>query len=322
MDKPSISLVIPTFNRIDLLGELLTAATRQSVEYDAIIVVDDGSSDGTGEYVAENFADVTYIRTPNRGVQHARNTGIQAAQTDWITICDSDDLLDIGYNENIIDIISADSSIDQVYSNFRFFTDQGEREDVFSILPEYFFSGATVHDKYFGNVPDMFDKILINQFLWPSGMTIRKSALDLIGYFDTSIRRVKSEDLEFTLRAISTLNIALSRAPMVKIRKHGSNQSADSIKQTMGEIAILQKFLDTTHFGLFKRFVIEQSIARRSEGLVVGLYDRQRFEDIVVLYESKRSMRWSLKSRIKYSIAKLPLPRIQKLFWSLTKKLT
>lgn len=320
MIRPKVTLVVPTFNRQHFLGELLCTASNQSVQYDAIIVVDDGSSDDTEQYVAQNFPDTIYIKTPNRGVQNARNTGMQVAQTEWITLCDSDDLIDTDYNKNITDIVMADPVIDQIYSNFKFFNHEGEQKDVFSKLPENFFAGAKVYEKHFGKVPDLLEKVLINQFLWPSGMTIRKSALDLIGPQDTNLRHIPSEDFEFTLRAIAKLNIALSRAAMIKIRKHGENESADSINQVMGEITILQKFLETTHFGFLKRFAIKQSIAKRSEKLVVGLYDRQRFNDIVVLYESEMSMRWSVKSRLKYTIAKVPFHRIRKTLWQLSRR--
>ncbi|MCH8532314.1 MAG: glycosyltransferase family 2 protein [Saccharospirillum sp.] len=319
METIKISLVIPAYNRNDLLGDLLSAATAQTVPYDAIIVVDDGSSEDTTAFIAENFSGVTCIRTPNRGTQHARNVGIQAAQTEWVTLCDSDDVLDPTYNERMLSIIAEDSSLDQIYSNFRFFNDESEQKDVMSKLPNYFFADAQTKPEYYVKVPNLLEKVMVNQFLWPSGMTIRYSALELLGFFDTSLRHVRSEDLEFTLRAISRLNIAISREPLVKIRKHGANQSADSINQLMGEITILQKFVDTTYFGYSKRLVIEQSIAKRRESLVVGLYDRQRFEDIVLLYKSKGPGSWSLKSRVKYFIARFPFRRVRLLLWKLSK---
>lgn len=321
MTNPKVSLVIPAYNRERLLGELLNNASEQTVPYEEIIVVDDGSSDGTEQYVSQNFPNVRYIKTPNRGVQHARNTGIEAATTEWITLCDSDDLLDVGYNEQIANILSDDPSLDQVYSNFRFFNENGEQPEVFARLPAHFFSEAKVNDEYITKVPDLLDKVLINQFLWPSGMTIRKTAIEHVGYFDTNMRHVKSEDLEFTLRAIAKLNIALNRQPMVKIRKHGANQSADSVKQIMGEITVLHKFMENSYYGYFKRFVLQQSIARRSEGLITGLYDRQQFADIVTVFQSGGPVRWSFKSRLKYTIAGLPLKSLRLQLWRITKKL-
>ncbi len=75
-----ISVVIPTHNRKDLLRRCLEAATNQDYPDYEVIVVDDGSTDGTGEMVQHEFPQVRYIRQePNRGPAAARNRGIEAA---------------------------------------------------------------------------------------------------------------------------------------------------------------------------------------------------------------------------------------------------
>ncbi|MDQ7028787.1 MAG: glycosyltransferase family 2 protein [Ardenticatenia bacterium] len=76
-----ISVVVPTHNRKDLLRRCLEAVVSQDYPNYDVIVVDDGSTDGTGEMVQREFPQVRYIRQePNRGPAAARNRGIEVAR--------------------------------------------------------------------------------------------------------------------------------------------------------------------------------------------------------------------------------------------------
>jgi glycosyltransferase involved in cell wall biosynthesis len=86
------SVVITTYNRLQLLARTLESVWRQRYLGYEVIVVDDGSDDGTCEYL-ENLGDkIRYIRQRNRGPGAARNVGIQKARGDYIALLDSDDL--------------------------------------------------------------------------------------------------------------------------------------------------------------------------------------------------------------------------------------
>jgi glycosyltransferase involved in cell wall biosynthesis len=92
---PKVSVVIPAFNRASVVGNALQSVLGQSFQELEIIVVDDGSRDGTAEAVrqiAQSEARIRLIRhEANRGAQAARNTGIRAALGEWIGFLDSDD---------------------------------------------------------------------------------------------------------------------------------------------------------------------------------------------------------------------------------------
>lgn len=87
------SVVIPAFNRRGLLEQALESVRRQTLPPDEIVVVDDGSTDGTAEWL-QTQPDVRTIRQPNAGAAKARNTGVREAAGDWIAFLDSDDLWD------------------------------------------------------------------------------------------------------------------------------------------------------------------------------------------------------------------------------------
>ena len=86
-----VSAIIPTYNRRHSLGRAIDSVLQQTSPVDEIIVVDDGSSDGTAEFIETAYPTVTLLRQPNRGVSAARNAGIQRAKCEWIALLDSDD---------------------------------------------------------------------------------------------------------------------------------------------------------------------------------------------------------------------------------------
>ena len=86
-----VSVIIPTFNRAYLLGRAVESVLSQTYNNYEIIVVDDGSDDGTGEIIESFNKRVRFFRIPHSGVSKARNTGIEKAKGDWISFLDSDD---------------------------------------------------------------------------------------------------------------------------------------------------------------------------------------------------------------------------------------
>lgn len=92
MNSPSISVIIPAFNRAELLGATLRSLLGQTVPATEIIVVDDGSTDGT-DRVAEAFGSpVRVVRQDNAGPGAARNRGFKESSGDFIHFFDSDDI--------------------------------------------------------------------------------------------------------------------------------------------------------------------------------------------------------------------------------------
>ncbi|WP_277541512.1 glycosyltransferase family 2 protein [Haloarcula laminariae] len=93
MSEPRVSVVIPTYERADVVGRAIDSALAQTVDDIEVVVVDDGSSDDT-ETVVESYDDerVRYrAHGTNRGVSAARNTGVAAARGEYVAFLDSDD---------------------------------------------------------------------------------------------------------------------------------------------------------------------------------------------------------------------------------------
>ncbi|MDW8053715.1 MAG: glycosyltransferase family 2 protein [Anaerolineae bacterium] len=98
------SIVIPTYNRRELLRRCLSGAVSQDYPNYEVIVVDDGSTDGTEEIVRREFPQVRYIRqNPNRGPAAARNQGIRASTGEIVAFTDDDCLLPPNFLSRLAD---------------------------------------------------------------------------------------------------------------------------------------------------------------------------------------------------------------------------
>ncbi len=87
------SVLIPTFERAELLGQAIESALAQTHDNREILVIDDGSGDATGAVAARYLPAVGYLRQENRGKAAALNFALAAATGDVILVLDDDDLL-------------------------------------------------------------------------------------------------------------------------------------------------------------------------------------------------------------------------------------
>lgn len=92
MKMPLVSCIVPVFNGERYLAEALESILTQSYPHLEVIVVDDGSSDGTPDVIAQFGARVRGLRQPHAGQAVARNRGIAAATGEFIAFLDADDL--------------------------------------------------------------------------------------------------------------------------------------------------------------------------------------------------------------------------------------
>ena len=107
MSAARISTIIPVYNRTDLIVETLRTILSQTRAPDEVIVVDDGSSDGTPDAVASFGRAVTLIRQQNAGAGPARNNGFGRSTGDIIHFMDSDDLCSLNFYEQAASRIEA-----------------------------------------------------------------------------------------------------------------------------------------------------------------------------------------------------------------------
>ena len=94
--NPYISIIVPCYNAARFLNQTILSVQQQPFENWELILVNDGSTDSTGEICSkysENDARIQHISIDNGGAGHARNVGIHAAKGTWTIFLDADDLL-------------------------------------------------------------------------------------------------------------------------------------------------------------------------------------------------------------------------------------
>ena len=96
--QPSVSIIVPVYNTEDYLERCLNSLKLQTINNIEVIVIDDGSSDGSG-LICDRFAEednrfIVYHKNKNEGLSSARNTGISFAKAEYIMFVDSDDWVD------------------------------------------------------------------------------------------------------------------------------------------------------------------------------------------------------------------------------------
>lgn len=117
----NISVVIPLYNKEKQVGRTLESVLAQTFQDFEVVIVDDGSTDGSAE-VVKTFDDprIRLIRQANAGVSAARNRGIDAARYDYIALLDADDLWEPEYLETQVNLIKEYSECDVFATNYKF----------------------------------------------------------------------------------------------------------------------------------------------------------------------------------------------------------
>jgi glycosyltransferase involved in cell wall biosynthesis len=222
---PAVSICIPTYNRRDYLKETLQSVFAQTYDDYEIVIVDDGSTDGTGEMIKQLSRSVRYYRQENAGDAAARNKLIELAAGKYLSFLDSDDLLMPDAIERMTTVMQQEAEPVIVYGPYLRIDQYG---NVVGKSKRKLYSGFVT--KY------LFQDILIHS----CGSMFPRSALEEAGGFDTSLPVCSDYDLWLRL-SLKYRFIALS-GPTFKRRRHPGNLSAGSAQNRIAELEVLQHF--------------------------------------------------------------------------------
>lgn len=189
-----ISVVIPTYNRGELLKRALTSVCRQTMPVEEILVVDDGSLDNT-ERVVKDFksnlfgsgARIIYLKQDNRGVSSARNVGICEAKRDYIAFLDSDDEWKQDKIRQQILLLEKNK-----WKNRLVHTD------------ELWIKSGKLHNqkkKHFKTGGYIFPRCLKLCCMSPSSVLLERSLFDIHGFFDEKLPVCEDYDMWIRISA-------------------------------------------------------------------------------------------------------------------------
>ena len=211
---PLVSIVIPTYNRADLIGETIQSVIDQTYKNWELIIVDDGSSDQTDE-VVQRFADprIQYYEIDHAGAFGVvRNHGIKKSKGEFLAFLDSDDLwLPDKLFKQVTLLRSSEATF--VFTNIELF---GETKVV---VPD---------------LKDIYNDKLLSRYLeeghfafYPSTLMFKKSALTTTGLMNESLQT--GADTELFLNLCHHFTGSFLSARLAKIRKHKHNTSSADI---------------------------------------------------------------------------------------------
>ncbi|MBI2216288.1 MAG: glycosyltransferase [Candidatus Rokubacteria bacterium] len=243
MSAPAVSVVVPTYNRAHVIVETLRSVRAQTFTDLELILVDDGSTDDTGERV-QSLGDprVRYVRQPNRGVSAARNHGLRLARGEVVAFIDSDDLW----------------KPDKLEREMAFFARHPEAGCAFADLVKYdgevyvpsFMRDSPAFARLLARYPgareivfterDMLLCLLEEVPILPSAFSIRRAVADAVGGFDESWS--SSEDWEWFLRIARGTRFGYLDEPLAVLRV--SKDSLHRIHAEHGRSRMVRLLLD------------------------------------------------------------------------------
>ena len=199
-----ISVIIPTYNRRHTLERAIDSVLSQTFKPFEIIIVDDGSEDGTRNWVQEAYPSIKYIYQPNNGVSSARNKGIRSSRGSWIALLDSDDEWMPEKLEDQVIFINENPGSLFCHTN-EIWIRNGVRVNQMK-----------KHKKYGG---DIFKYCLDMCRISPSSSLIKKEVFEDVGLFDESL--TVCEDYDLWLRITANYTILFLDRPLIK--KYGGH---------------------------------------------------------------------------------------------------
>ena len=219
-ERMSVSVIIPVYNGERYLAEAIQSVLDQTLPPDEIIVVDDGSTDGTAEIVmmssVTTSVPIRYIYQENQGPSVARNRGLHAARIDLVAFLDADDLWDLRKQEIQVAYLAANPDALMVWGLVQMFEMQGlDRVRLYEPW----------HGPYLGCA------------------LFRSEVFDRVGDFDAAMRL--SEDLDWYLRARELeAPQGILTDVVLWYRRHGENLWLGRDRSPASSLHALKKRLD------------------------------------------------------------------------------
>lgn len=226
-----VSVIVPTYNRAHCVGRAIRSALEQTYAHVEVIVVDDGSTDGTADVVAGCGPRVTYVRQANGGVAAARNAGLRAATGEFVAFLDSDDWWDPWKLSAQIAVLRGRPDVGMVWTDMRAIDTAGslraerylrtmytayEEVDIARVCPSLslreLWSAAPdelAAARVF--VGDLFAQMLMGSLVHTSTVVLRRTWAEQVGEFDATLRI--GEDYKYHFKTTALGPVALIDTP-------------------------------------------------------------------------------------------------------------
>lgn len=207
--RPTVAVIIPTYNRAALLKQALESVLRQTRPADDVVVVDDGSSDATAAVVRRFQRQVRYVHQANAGKPAALNRGLRTITSDYVWIMDDDDVALPDAIERHLRYRGAHPEVDFTYSGVWCF--EGLRPPPSVESCHLWQRTAIPHAEFFIRALEEFP---CNQ----QTMLVPASCYSAVGPFDE--KQTFVEDYDMVLRLARHFRAGLIEMPTILLRQH------------------------------------------------------------------------------------------------------
>jgi glycosyltransferase involved in cell wall biosynthesis len=271
-DRPTISAVIPTHNRSPMLRRALASVMLQTRPPDEIVVVDDGSTDDTRDWVPVEYPTVVYIRQENTGVSAARNRGVAECNSEWIAFLDSDDEWRPNKLERQSEALTANPTYHLCHSNEIWIRD-GRRVNE-----------GKRHAKSGGWI---FQHCLPLCVISPSAAVVRRTLFEELGGFDETLP--VCEDYDLWLRICARHPVLFLEEPLtVKYGGHADQLSHSYWGMDRFRIRAIDKILSENVLSPSDRAAAVGVLLERIGVYLLGARKRGKADEIAK-YEAIRA---------------------------------
>lgn len=243
---PKVSVVIPAYNAEKYISETLQCIFSQSYQDYEIIVVDDCSTDRTKEIIhsfSSHRLKYFCLERNHGGPSRGRNRGIAEARGEYIALCDSDDLVTPDRLRVAVDFLDNNQGAAMVFTDEEKFDDASgktlgrflEHYSGFRSLPKQ----RVGESSYVIPSKEAYTGLFYENYIMPSGVTLRRSVIDTVGDFDESLTNGDDRDLWFRI----SKNYSIGFLDMVSFRYRKREGSISSRGNVLNEnrIKVLQK---------------------------------------------------------------------------------
>ncbi len=270
-DDFKISIIIPTLNRVKYLSRALDSVFNQTFKASEIIVVDNGSSDGTLEFIKEKYPLVTLLEERKRGVSAARNKGIISSKSDWVAFLDSDDAWDKRKLEVQKNALLSNSI------NYKLV----HTEEIW-IKNNIKINQMKKHQKFGGYI---FEKCLPLCCISPSSVLIQKNIFNQVGYFDENLP--VCEDYDLWLKICSKEEVLfINQKLTLKYGGHNDQLSKSHWGIDRFRIKSIENLVLNYDLKPYQKYMAIFTLIKKIKIIINGAYKRKNYS-IINEYEKK-----------------------------------
>jgi len=275
-----VSVVIPAYNASQYIKEAVDSVLAQTYNAIQIIVVDDGSQDGTKNVLEDYILNDTikYYYQDNQGPGAARNYGIKKSTGEYICFLDSDDIILPESIEKKVNLLDRNKDIQMVFTDLYAF-DASSEENPEAYLKSHdfiqLFCDAVVFQDdpyYFFNKKYIDSAIKYNPFIQTSTVMIKKDVIDRVGFFDTELKA--AEDIDLWFRICQVGEIGFINEPLSRWNKYRNGLTKDVFGFLRDSIKYYESLLLKTNLNSVSITLLKKKISQFYFDLGYSYFER------------------------------------------------